>query len=243
MKTTDYFGTTAQGLSKNLLEIIALLIILVYGFASLVVGFSDKMTAVERIPIIWFLVIFPVIVLLAFSWLVSKHHKKLYAPPDCKDGNNFVKIQDSDLNNLVFAVPQSLNDISINADSTEEMDLEHPRGREIERNKIYADTKGVFLAHLLERSQVNERDYNVFIYLVRHKIDGFADIVDTEFFFGRFWGNKIYKGTVSGNKIGVKTTAYGPFLCTCRITFNDGEKITIHRYIDLEMGGLLSGKC
>ena len=243
MRTIDCFGTTAQGLAKNPLGIIALFIVLIYGFASLVVGFSDKMTAGERIPIIWFLVIFPVIVLLVFSWLVSKHHKKLYAPSDYKDEINFVRIQDSDLNNLTFAAPQFLNDTSINVDSTEEIDLEHPTGREIERNRIYAETRGVFLAHLLERSQENERDYNIFIYLVRHKIDGFADIVDTEFFFGRFWGNKIYKGTVSGNKIGVKTTAYGPFLCTCRIAFTDGEKITIHRYIDLEMGGLLSRKC
>ena len=80
MDTISAFGKTAKGLAKNPLGIIALFIVLIYGFASLVVAFSDKLVAGERVPLIWFLVVFPCLVLAVFGWLVSRHHTKLYAP-------------------------------------------------------------------------------------------------------------------------------------------------------------------
>ena len=52
------FGTVAQGLAKNPLGIIALFIVLIYGFACLVVGASSHLETGERTPIIWFMVIF-----------------------------------------------------------------------------------------------------------------------------------------------------------------------------------------
>jgi CheY-like chemotaxis protein len=86
------FGDTAQSLSKNPLGIIALFIVLVYGFASLVVAFNGSLVANERMPIIWFLVIFPVLVLAVFSWLVSQHAGKLYSPSEYKNEENYVAI-------------------------------------------------------------------------------------------------------------------------------------------------------
>lgn len=76
------FGQTAKGLAKNPLGIIALFIVLVYGLAALVTAFGNSLTASERLPLVWFLVIFPVLVLIAFTWLVSKHSGKLFAPSD-----------------------------------------------------------------------------------------------------------------------------------------------------------------
>ncbi|MBI1905558.1 MAG: hypothetical protein HYS20_04845 [Rhodocyclales bacterium] len=70
------FGSVAQGLARNPLGIIALFIVLIYGFASLVVGASSYLQPSERAPIIWFMVLFPVVVLGVFGWLVSEHHKK-----------------------------------------------------------------------------------------------------------------------------------------------------------------------
>lgn len=84
-------GKTAKGLSRNPLGIIALFIVLIYGFASLVVGFSGHLESSERAPIIWFLVLFPVAVLAAFCWLVSKHHQKLYAPKDFASDDSFLQ--------------------------------------------------------------------------------------------------------------------------------------------------------
>lgn len=85
------FGKIAKGLARNPLGIIALFIVLIYGFASLVVGFSDKLVAGERAPLIWFLVVFPCLVLSVFAWLVSRHHTKLYAPSDYREDESFIQ--------------------------------------------------------------------------------------------------------------------------------------------------------
>jgi CheY-like chemotaxis protein len=86
------FGETARGLTKNPLGIIALFIVLVYGFASLVAALGSSLTAQERLPLIYFLVRFPVLVLGVFSWLVSCHAGKLYSPCEFKNEDNYVAI-------------------------------------------------------------------------------------------------------------------------------------------------------
>ncbi len=88
----DSFGAVAQRLARNPLGIIALFIVLVYGIAGLVFSSAaTHLTPPERAPLIWFLVGFPVIVLLSFLWLVAKHHSKLYAPEDYGDGEGFFR--------------------------------------------------------------------------------------------------------------------------------------------------------
>jgi CheY-like chemotaxis protein len=90
---TKEFGETAKSLSRNPLGIIALFIVLVYGFASLVILFSGSFTPSERQPLIYFLIAFPILVLFVFAWLVSNHSGKLFAPSDFKDEDNYVKMQ------------------------------------------------------------------------------------------------------------------------------------------------------
>ena len=87
------FGEIAKGLARNPLGIIALFIVLVYGFASLVTAFAGSFTAAERLHLIYFLILFPVLVLIVFAWLVSKHSAKLFAPSDFRDEENYLKIQ------------------------------------------------------------------------------------------------------------------------------------------------------
>ena len=87
------FGDTAKGLIKNPLGIIALFIVLVYGFAALVTTFASSLSPGERLPLVWFLVLFPVLVLVAFVWLVSRHGGKLYGPADYKDEENYIRMQ------------------------------------------------------------------------------------------------------------------------------------------------------
>ncbi len=101
------FGDTAKGLAKNPLGIIALFIVLIYGLASLVTAFAGSLTASERLPLIWFLVIFPVIVLIVFAWLVSRHSGKLFAPSDFRDEENYVKMQMTAVASLVAASTKS----------------------------------------------------------------------------------------------------------------------------------------
>jgi len=100
---TKSFGETAKSLARNPLGIIALFIVLVYGFASLVTAFAGSFTAAERLPLIYFLIVFPVLVLGVFSWLVSKHSGKLFVPSDFKNEENYVKMQMSVVASLTAA--------------------------------------------------------------------------------------------------------------------------------------------
>jgi CheY-like chemotaxis protein len=98
------FGSIATSLARNPLGIIALFIVLVYGFASLVTAFGGSLTSGERAPLIYFLVCFPVLVLAVFAWLVSSHSGKLFAPSDFRDEENYVKMQLSAVASLTRAV-------------------------------------------------------------------------------------------------------------------------------------------
>ena len=92
MSDQSSFGDSAQKLARNPLGILALFLLLVYGVAGLVFGVAARtLTSQERQPLIWFLVVFPVLVLLLFAWLVTRHHTKLYAPTDFADNEGFFR--------------------------------------------------------------------------------------------------------------------------------------------------------
>ena len=82
------FATTAKSLAKNPLGIVALFIVLVYMMASVTLFAAGDHQAV----IVWFLVLFPVLVLAVFAWLVVRHHHKLYAPADFRDDETFIRV-------------------------------------------------------------------------------------------------------------------------------------------------------
>ncbi len=92
MNDLKSFGSIATSLARNPLGIIALFIVLVYGFACLVTASATHFTSQERLPLIWFMTLFPVLVLAVFAWLVSCHSAKLFAPSDFKDESNFVNL-------------------------------------------------------------------------------------------------------------------------------------------------------
>jgi CheY-like chemotaxis protein len=104
---TKSFGETAKSLARNPLGIIALFIVLVYGFASLVTAFAGSFTSAERMPLIYFLIAFPILVLGVFAWLVSRHSGKLFAPSDFKDEENYVKMQMAVVASLTAATAKS----------------------------------------------------------------------------------------------------------------------------------------
>jgi hypothetical protein len=92
------FMEKAKGLTRNPLGIIALFVSSIYGIACLVLGFSlnNLHGSEERLPLIWFVILFPLIILIAFTYLVVKHHKKLYAPSDYKDETHFTDTFDTE---------------------------------------------------------------------------------------------------------------------------------------------------
>lgn len=92
INSINSFMKNAKGLAKNPLGIIALFISLIYGLACLVLGVSlSKLSnPYERLPLIWFIIIFPIIVLFSFIYLVVNHHHKLYAPGDFRNDETFI---------------------------------------------------------------------------------------------------------------------------------------------------------
>jgi hypothetical protein len=90
MSGLQTIATSARQLARNPLGVIALFIVLIYAFASSVVGLGSLQPS-ERVPIVWFLVIFPVLVLGVFTWLVSQHHTKLYSPSDYRQDSSFIE--------------------------------------------------------------------------------------------------------------------------------------------------------
>ncbi len=277
------FGSRAKDLASNPLGIIALFIVLVYAFASLVVGAGSVLDAASiapLTPLIWFMVGFPVLVLIVFAWLVSRHHEKLYAPRDYGKGEFIEALKARTIRSeaLEFRVVKGAtpSDSSATAErgkegpgeipfgeaprgeappeaslewedtryrdtgeiDPEDLDLTTPSGREIERDMLYEKFRRVFIVHVLTPSEQPGQEYDIFIYLMRHNSDSIDDVEKAEFFFGKSWRNDIFKGQREGNLIGVRTSAYGSFLATCRVTFDDGYQVSLYRYIDLEMGNI-----
>ncbi len=84
------FGKVAHRLSRNPLGIIALFLVLVYSVAALVTT-TSSLDHNSRTLFVYFLIIFPFLVLLTFYLLVTRHHDKLYSPSDFSNETNFMK--------------------------------------------------------------------------------------------------------------------------------------------------------
>jgi hypothetical protein len=108
------------------------------------------------------------------------------------------------------------------------------------RTGIFEHNRNIFLVHVLTPSKVKGQKFDVFVYLKKRKTTDLSDIDHAEFFLGRHWGNKIFYIQNKGDYIGISTSAYGPFLCACRVTFKDGYELYLSRYIDFEMESVFS---
>lgn len=133
----DEFLGKARALAGNPLGIVALFIALIYGFATLLLGSTaDKLTPAEREPLVWFVVLFPVLVLAVFYVLVARHHWKLYAPGDYKNDDSFLKALTPDqraarLDEEIAAL-QAVPETTIPAEATKSVvDATSPQEREV----------------------------------------------------------------------------------------------------------------
>lgn len=84
---------------KNPLGIIALFVTLIESVAGLVisVNFASFHGGWERLPLIWFIVLFPLIVLGIFLYLVIKHPEKLYGPKDFDDQKLYLQAMEKNI--------------------------------------------------------------------------------------------------------------------------------------------------
>jgi hypothetical protein len=105
-----------------------------------------------------------------------------------------------------------------------------------ERRAYYFEKRRIMLVHKLFRSSKPGQLYDVLIYVIPHREGSLAGVMTVEYFFGHYWGDRVFSSTDRGRGFPVKTSAYGPFLCTAKVIFNDEEHVMLHRYIDFEMG-------
>lgn len=154
------FINNAKGLTRNPLGIIALFVSLIYGFACLVLStsISNLNRNIERLPLIWFIIIFPLIILIAFIYLVIYHHEKLYAPGDFRGDESFIQTLEESKRKLKIkeevetleSAPKSEdlhhskestkeNDINEKTDSNVTTDEEQPSQQEL--IKIYTNSE------------------------------------------------------------------------------------------------------
>lgn len=108
------------------------------------------------------------------------------------------------------------------------------------RDGIKNESRNVYLAHIIKPSAIPGQRYDVYVFLVGAKDADLSQVEGAQFFLGRHWGNRIFDVPNRDGSIGLSTSAYGPFLCVCRIRFQDGHEAMVSRYLDFEMGPLLS---
>jgi hypothetical protein len=113
----------------------------------------------------------------------------------------------------------------------------------VERKWHLENTRSVMLAHCLFRSTKPGQVYDVLIYLVPYGDGNLVQVTKVEYFFGRYWGNKVFPSSDRSRGFPILTSAYGPFLCCARVHFTAGPQAnptpltaTLFRYIDFEMG-------
>jgi hypothetical protein len=99
-ETLGDFASRATGLARGPLGILALLIGLLEAMASMVLVFSTNLTPSERLPLVYFLVVFPSLLLALLTWLVARHPQNLYPPRDYTNENNFVSLMGGRLSEL-----------------------------------------------------------------------------------------------------------------------------------------------
>lgn len=117
-----------------------------------------------------------------------------------------------------------------------------------ERGKKYTENHDLFVLHVYEPSKERRNYFDVTLFLIRHikgmvpnQKEGFREVAQVEFFFGKSWRNQVFVAPNKGGVIGIRTSAWGSFLATCQISFNDGSSpVVLHRYIDFEMAGVKS---
>ncbi len=104
-----------------------------------------------------------------------------------------------------------------------------------QRSDVYENCRRVMVTHQIQKSFEPGQLYDILIYIIPHK-GTITSVLKVEYFFGIYWGNKVFPSNDKSRGFPITTSAYGPFLCAARIHFTDGQSGMAYRYIDFEMG-------
>jgi len=96
----------------------------------------------------------------------------------------------------------------------------------------YKASRDLFLVHSLAPPSDPKQLFDIFIYLQRHKSTDLSDVKEAEFFLGPYWQDQVFRVSNRGKALGIAVSAYGEFLCVCRVTFKDGNNAFLERYVN-----------
>jgi 3',5'-cyclic AMP phosphodiesterase CpdA len=110
-----------------------------------------------------------------------------------------------------------------------------------QRAKRYEESAGWMLVHRYRASAAVDQEFDVSVYLVEKKsdADGFdrKEVEYVRYAVGQFWSGSPFTVTDPENGFELKLSAYGAFLCIAEVSFTDGTKCRLERFIDFEMAG------
>ena len=228
----DSFIRSARSLSRNPLGIIALFIVLVYAVASLVIALGrPAFYSNPHHPAVIFLAVFPVVVLAAFTYLVARHHRKLYAPSDFKDQKHFFWRFKSPPEILQSGPGVAVSDKSDQVITAEAIQSIEARYDQLIGNDLALLHKADVLRH---RTSPKSGRYRVRVWL--ESIEAGKLLGDVESVTYHVWRD--FKKPVlithdADSSFDLWLNVYGEFPVLALVRLRSGKVVELHRHIDL----------
>lgn len=226
------FVGSAKALARNPLGIIALFIVLVYAVASVVISLAKAEFYQNPLhPAVLFLAVFPLVVLGAFTYLVARHHRNLYAPHDYKESKEFF---------FGLAVPAALEGKATGVATSDTSGRSIPQEEiaSIESRYKTLVTNGFVLLHQAEtlqnRTSPRSGRYRVRVWI--ESIEPSRSLSDIESVTYHVWHdfrNPVLPTSDARSNFDLWLSIYGEFPVLALIRLRSGGEIEAHRYIDL----------
>ena len=118
---------------------------------------------------------------------------------------------------------------------------------ELEELRVHVgrSQRGVHLVHIATPSEHLDQECDLFVFLTSWRRsayglpDDLSDVATAEFYLGpKFQPSGTTVTHRHGSTVGFVTSAWGPVICACRVTFTDGEQVVLTRYLDFESAKL-----
>jgi hypothetical protein len=223
---------TAKSLSRNPLGIIALFIVLVYAVASIVISLAKADFYQNPFhPAVLFLAVFPIVVLGAFTYLVARHHRNLYAPQDYENQNDFF---------FGLKIPNALRDNGAGAatSDTKGRGTDLATASSIESSYTKLVSFGFYLVHQAEvlqpRTSPKSGRYRVRVWIESiERQRPISDIASVTYHVWNDFSQPVLSTSDLKSSFDLWLSIYGEFPLLAVVTTNTGETYELQRFIDL----------
>lgn len=231
MRGNKEFFQSAKTLSRNPLGIIALFIILVYAVASIVISLGrSEFYDNPYHPSVLFLAGFPVVVLIVFAYLVSKHHEKLYGPQDYQNTQDFFR---------TLKVPDAVkaDNTGIATSDKNKQDVHEDAKTRIDKSYNDMVKFGFCLLHeaevIRQRTAPRSGRYRVRVWIEPIENRSLGDIESVTYRVWENFENPVLTTTDKESNFDLWLNIYGEFPIIALLKNRNGDTYELQRYLDL----------